>query len=157
MAAWEVTIGGLVQGEIEAWENWPEGYATPNRCIMYGALNWCQEHHTEIIDTLRTLLGAYPMVMPASIEVVNDPALRDRFERWRKTASIKAVERHKLYKRPGNWSARSRRPAYALREVLRRKLPDRTQPERPRGALGEIPRHGGRLLARTEVPRDGQN
>jgi 4-hydroxyphenylacetate 3-monooxygenase len=65
---------------------------------MYAALNWCQEHHTEIIDTLRTLLGAYPMVMPASIDVLNDDALRDRFERWWKTASIDAIERHKLYK-----------------------------------------------------------
>ena len=98
MAALEATIGGLVQGQIEAWENWPDGYATPNRRIMYAALNWCQEHHTEIIDTLRTLLGAYPMVMPASIDVMEDGVLRDRFERWWKTASIEAVERHKLYK-----------------------------------------------------------
>ena len=41
-----------VQGQIEAWEEWPEGYATPNRRIMYASLNWCQEHHTEIIDAL---------------------------------------------------------------------------------------------------------
>jgi len=98
MAAWEATIGGLVQGQIEAWEAWPEGYATPNRRIMYAALNWCQEHYTEIIDTLRTLLGGYPLVMPASIDVLSDATLRDRFERWWKTASIEAVERHKLYK-----------------------------------------------------------
>jgi 4-hydroxyphenylacetate 3-monooxygenase len=98
MAAWEGLIGGLVHGQIEAWEAWPQGFATPNRRIMYAALNWCQEHHTEIIDTLRTLLGAYPLVMPASIDVMADEALRDRFERWWKTASIEAIERHKLYK-----------------------------------------------------------
>ena len=98
MASWEALIGGLVQGQIEAWENWPEGYATPNRRIMYAGLNWCQEHHTEIIDTLRTLLGAYPMVMPASIDVMQDDTLRPRFESWWKTASIEAVDRHKLYK-----------------------------------------------------------
>ena len=98
LAALEATIGGLVQGQIEAWEEWPPGFATPNRRIMYATLNWCQEHHTEIIDTLRTLLGAYPMVMPASIDVVTDDVLRDRFERWWKTASIEAVDRHKLYK-----------------------------------------------------------
>ncbi|HTS41102.1 MAG TPA: 4-hydroxyphenylacetate 3-hydroxylase N-terminal domain-containing protein [Xanthobacteraceae bacterium] len=98
LAALEATIGGLVQGQIEAWEEWPKGYATPNRRIMYAALNWCQEHHTEIIDTLRTLLGAYPMVMPSSIDVMSDDGLRDRFERWWKTASIEAVDRFKLYK-----------------------------------------------------------
>jgi 4-hydroxyphenylacetate 3-monooxygenase len=98
LASLEALIGGLVQGQIEAWEAWPEGFATPNRRIMYAALNWCQEHHTEIIDILRTLLGGYPLVMPASIDVMTDEAMRDRFERWWKTASIEAVERHKLYK-----------------------------------------------------------
>jgi 4-hydroxyphenylacetate 3-monooxygenase len=98
LASLEALIGGLVQGQIEAWEAWPEGFATPNRRIMYAALNWCQEHHTEIIDALRTLLGGYPLVMPASIDVMTDEALRDRFERWWKTASIEAGERHKLYK-----------------------------------------------------------
>ena len=98
LASYEALIGGLVQGQIEAWEQWPEGFATPNRRIMYAGLNWCQEHHTEIIDTLRTLLGGYPLVMPASIDVMTDGALRERFERWWKTASIGAVDRHKLYK-----------------------------------------------------------
>jgi 4-hydroxyphenylacetate 3-monooxygenase len=98
LAALEALIGGLVAGQIEAWEAWPEGFATPNRRIMYAALNWCQEHHTEIVDILRTLLGGYPLVMPASIDVTTDDALRERFERWWRTPSIEAVERHKLYK-----------------------------------------------------------
>ena len=98
LAALEATIGGLVQGQIEAWEEWPKGYATPNRRIMYAALNWCQEHHSEIVDTLRTLVGGIPMLMPASIDVMTDVGLRDTFERWWKTPSIAAVERHKLYK-----------------------------------------------------------
>jgi 4-hydroxyphenylacetate 3-monooxygenase len=66
LAALEATIGGLVNGQIEACEQWPDGYATPNRRIMYATLNWCQEHHTEIIDALRTLAGAAPLQMPAS-------------------------------------------------------------------------------------------
>jgi 4-hydroxyphenylacetate 3-monooxygenase len=87
-----------VQGQIEAWEEWPKGYATPNRRIMYAALNWCQEHHSEIVDILRTLLGGIPLLMPASIDVVADATLRDTFERWWKTPTIAAAERHKLYK-----------------------------------------------------------
>jgi 4-hydroxyphenylacetate 3-monooxygenase len=98
LAALEALVGGLVHGQIDAWENWPGGFATPNRRIMYAALNWCQEHHSEIVDTLRTLLGGYPMVMPASIGVLTDETLRETFERWWKTPSIGAVERHKLYK-----------------------------------------------------------
>lgn len=98
LAALEATIGGLVQGQIEAYEEWPEGYATPNRRIMYATLNWCQEHHTEIIDILRTLAGAAPLQMPASIDLVTDPELKERFERWWSTPALAAVDRLKLYK-----------------------------------------------------------
>jgi len=42
--------------------------------------------NTEIIDTLRTLAGAAPLQMPASIDLVTDPELKDRFERWWGTA-----------------------------------------------------------------------
>jgi 4-hydroxyphenylacetate 3-monooxygenase len=98
LAALEATIGGMVNGQIEAWEEWPQGYATPNRRFMYASLNWCQEHHTEIIDILRTLLGGVPLQMPASIDVLSDPELRARFERWWATPSMAALPRMKLYK-----------------------------------------------------------
>ena len=98
LAALEATIGGLVAGQLQAWEQWPEGYATPNRRIMYATLNWCQEHHTEIIDIVRTLVGGVPLMMPASIDVVDDPELRDRFDRWWSTPTLDSVRRHKLYK-----------------------------------------------------------
>jgi 4-hydroxyphenylacetate 3-monooxygenase len=98
LAALEATIGGLINGQIEAWEEWPAGYATPNRRMMYATLNWCQEHHTEIIDMLRTFLGGIPLLMPASLDVMQDAALRDRFERWWATPSTPALDRYKLYK-----------------------------------------------------------
>ncbi len=98
LAALEATIAGLVNGQIEACENWPSGYVTPNRRMVYATLNWCQEHHAEIIDTLRTLAGAAPLQMPASIDLVTDPELKDRFERWWSTPALAAVDRLKLYK-----------------------------------------------------------
>ena len=57
-----------------------------------------QEHHSEIIDALRTLAGAAPLQMPASIDLVADPELKDRFERWWGTSSMPALDRLKLYK-----------------------------------------------------------
>jgi 4-hydroxyphenylacetate 3-monooxygenase len=98
LAALEATIGGMIHGQIEACEEWPSGYATPNRRIMYATLNWCQENHTEIIDMLRTFLGGIPLLMPASIEVMRDADLRQRFERWWRTPQTPSVERLKLYK-----------------------------------------------------------
>jgi 4-hydroxyphenylacetate 3-monooxygenase len=47
---------------------------------------------------LRTLLGGIPLLMPASIDVLADASLGNIFERWWKTPSIAAAERHKLYK-----------------------------------------------------------
>ena len=38
-----------------------------------------------------------------------------------------------------------RRPPYALRKVLRRQFDHRAQPERPRSAVGKVPRHGRRI------------
>ena len=98
LAALEATVGGLVNGQIEAYEQWPQDYATPNRRIMYATLNWCQEHHSEIIDALRTLAGAAPLQMPASIDLLANPELKDRFERWFGTPSMPALDRLKLYK-----------------------------------------------------------
>ncbi|HXQ52364.1 MAG TPA: 4-hydroxyphenylacetate 3-hydroxylase N-terminal domain-containing protein [Stellaceae bacterium] len=98
LAALEATIAGLVAGQIEGGEAWPEGFMTPNRRMMYATLNWCQENHSAIIDALRTLLGALPLQMPASIDVLGDPDLRARFERWWKTPNLDAVKRMKLYK-----------------------------------------------------------
>jgi 4-hydroxyphenylacetate 3-monooxygenase len=98
LAALEATIGALVNGQVEACEAWPAGFVTPNRRMVYAALNWCQEHHTEIIDTLRTLAGAAPLQMPASIDLVSDPELKDRFERWWGTSTMAAFDRFKLYK-----------------------------------------------------------
>jgi 4-hydroxyphenylacetate 3-monooxygenase len=98
LAALEATIGGLVHGQIDACESWPGTFVTPNRRMVYAALNWCQEHHTEIIDSLRTLAGAAPLQMPASIDLVADVQLRDRFTRWWGTASVDAASRYKLYK-----------------------------------------------------------
>jgi 4-hydroxyphenylacetate 3-monooxygenase len=158
MAAWEATIGGLVQGQIEAWEAWPEGYATPNRRIMYAALNWCQEHHTEIVDMLRTLLGGIPLLMPASIDVMTDDTLRATFERWWKTASIEAVERHKLYKLA--WDIVG--SEFAGRHMLYEKfyagnsLIVRNQNDREAPWQGFHDTVDG-LLARISVPGDGRD
>ncbi len=98
LAALEATIGAMVHGQIDAYEEWPKGYACPNRRYMYAALNWCQESYSPIIDTLRTLLGGTPLQMPASIDILADPSLKDRFERWWRTPSMEALSRMKLYK-----------------------------------------------------------
>ncbi len=48
MAAVESTIGGLVHGQINACESWPEGYVCFNRRIMYAGLDWCTQNYSTL-------------------------------------------------------------------------------------------------------------
>ncbi len=98
LAAFEATIAGLVAGQIEGWEELPSGYACFNRRYMYASLNWCQEHHTEIVDVLRTLLGGSVLQMPASASLLESEPLRQTFQEWFATPSIGAIDRLKLFK-----------------------------------------------------------
>ena len=98
MAALEAQLDGMIHGQIEAAESWPEGYLTFNRRMMYGALNWCTEQHSAIIDQLRELSGGGVFQMPASGDVMLDDYLRERFERYWQTPQMGAVDRMKLFK-----------------------------------------------------------
>ena len=98
LAALEAIISGLVHGQIDAYEDWPDGFVTPNRRIMYATLNWCQENHSKVVDTLRSLMGGVPLQIPARSDVQDDAELNDKFERWWATPNIGAADRMKLYK-----------------------------------------------------------
>ena len=101
-AALEATLGGMIAGQIQDAEDWPvvgnEGFKTFNRRYMYAALNWCTENHSAIIDALRELCGGGVFQMPADESVMEDPALREKFETYWQTPQLGALERMKLYK-----------------------------------------------------------
>jgi 4-hydroxyphenylacetate 3-monooxygenase len=96
--ALEATLGGMIAGQIQDAEDWPEGYKTFNRRYMYAALNWCTESHSSIIEALRELCGGGVFQMPADISVMHDPKLRAQFEQYWQTPQLAALERMKLYK-----------------------------------------------------------
>ena len=98
LCALEATLGGMIAGQIQDAEDWPEGFKTFNRRYMYAALNWCTEGHSAIIDVLRELCGGGVFQMPADITVMNDPAMRAEFETFWQTPQLGALERMKLFK-----------------------------------------------------------
>ena len=98
LAALEATLGGMIHGQIEAWENWPEGWACVNRRYVYAALNWCTEMYGPLVDILRELSGGGVFQMPASVTVMNDPHLRRLFETYWQTPQLAALDRVKLFK-----------------------------------------------------------
>lgn len=75
MASVEGAIAGLVNGQINAYESWPEGYVCFNRRMMYAALDWCTQNYTAFIDHLRELCGGDVFQMPADISVMEDEHL----------------------------------------------------------------------------------
>jgi len=97
-AALEATLGGMIAGQVQDAEDWPEGWKTFNRRYMYAALNWCTESHSQIIDALRELCGGGIFQMPADISVMQDAKLRAQFEAYWQTPQLGATERMKLYK-----------------------------------------------------------
>ncbi len=97
-AALEAALGGMIAGQLQDAEDWPEGFKTFNRRYMYAALNWCTESHSMIIDALRELSGGGIFQMPADASVMHDPQLRKLFETYWQTPQLGAVERMKLYK-----------------------------------------------------------
>ena len=98
MSAVEGQIAGMVHGQIEAYESWPEGYVCFNRRMMYAALEWCTQNYSAFIDKLRELCGGGVFQMPADISVVDDAELARRFDAYFQTPQAGALERMKLFK-----------------------------------------------------------
>jgi len=98
VAAVESMIGGMVNGQIEAFEQWPEGYVCFNRRMMYAAVEWCTQNYTTFVDRLRELCGGGVFLMPADTTVLHSPELADQFSSFFQTPQATAVERMKLFK-----------------------------------------------------------
>lgn len=98
MSAVEGMIAGMVNGQIEAFESWPEGYACFNRRMMYAALEWCTQNYSTFVDKLRELCGGGVFQMPADISVVENEELARKFTTYFQTPQSGAVERMKLFK-----------------------------------------------------------
>ena len=145
MASLEAMIGGLVHGQIHAYEDWPGGpehYVCFNRRIMYAALNWCTESHGAIIEMLRELTGGSIFQMPADESVLGNDELRRTFELALVVAQRERARPHEaLPPRLGPGRLGIRRPPPAIREILFRSRRRGARPQRPRGAVGPFPRH----------------
>jgi 4-hydroxyphenylacetate 3-monooxygenase len=96
LAAMQATLEGLIMGQINSGEDHPNGYHTVNRRYVYAALHWCTNHHAEICDTVRELMGAGVFQMPADASVLQDPKLRETFETYWSVPGQSAKERMKL-------------------------------------------------------------
>ena len=119
LAAMEATLEGLIMGQINAGEAHPNGYHTVNRRYVYAALHWCTNHHAEICDTVRELMGAGVFQMPADASVLEDAKLARAVRNLLVGAGPAGRAAHEAAQsRLGPARFRFRRPTHAVREVL---------------------------------------
>jgi 4-hydroxyphenylacetate 3-monooxygenase len=98
LAGMEAGYAGMIDGQIEAYQNVDHGFVLFNRRYLYAAIHWAMENHSELIDILRELMGGGQFQFPASIDVMDDPELRDIFTAFWTAGDHTAVERMKLFK-----------------------------------------------------------
>jgi 4-hydroxyphenylacetate 3-monooxygenase len=98
LAAYEAGFAGMIDGQIEACQPANDGYVVFNRRYLYAALHWAMENHSMMIDTLRELMGGGHFQFPASINVLDDPELRETFETFWAAGEYGAIDRMKLFK-----------------------------------------------------------
>ncbi len=98
LAAMEAALEGLIMGQIACGEAQVPGYLTVNRRYVYAALHWCTNHHAEICDTVRELMGAGVFQMPADASVLDEPAILQKFETYWATPHESATARMKLFR-----------------------------------------------------------
>ena len=98
LAAMQATLEGLIMGQIGCGENWVKDFHTVNRRYVYAALHWCTNHHAQICDTVRELMGAGVFQMPADATVLDDPVLREKFETYWSAPGQTAADRMKLFR-----------------------------------------------------------
>lgn len=97
-AAAEAAFSAMIDAQHMACEPIDNGYMLYNRRYMYAALHWAMENHSTLLDQIRELMGGGTFQMPASVSVLNDPALKLLFDEYWSTPKETALERMKLFK-----------------------------------------------------------
>ena len=98
LAAMEAGFGAMIDGQLHRYHEVDNGFVLFNRRALYASIHWAMENHSLLLDTVRELMGGGPFQFPASINVLDDPHLKDMFETYWSTGEYDAIERMKFFK-----------------------------------------------------------
>jgi len=98
LAALYGIIKGLVQGQIQDYEELGNGYVNYNRHYMYAAIYFATQNYDQICAKVRELSGGSVLQMPADVSVLSNPKTRALFEELWQTPTHTALEKFKLFK-----------------------------------------------------------
>ena len=91
-------IAGMVHGQIDAFERWPEGYVCFNRRMMYAGARMVHAELRLFIDKLRELCGGGVFQMPAESRCWTIRTSRASSTPTSRPRRAEAVTRMKLFK-----------------------------------------------------------
>ena len=98
LAAQQAALEAIIQGQLSQPESLVDGYLNINRRYMYAALHWCTTNYSKICDVIRDLMGGGPFQMPADISIIDNPEMKNTFEKYWSVPGQTAIDRMKLYK-----------------------------------------------------------
>ena len=98
LAAQQAALEAIIQGQLSQPESLVDGYLNINRRYMYAAHHWCTTNYSKICDVIRDLMGGGPFQMPADISVIDNPEMKNTFEKYWSVPGQTAIDRMKLYK-----------------------------------------------------------
>lgn len=98
LAAMEAGYNAMIDGQIEAFQEAPNGHVIFNRRYLYATIHWAMENHSAVIDIVREFMGGGHFQFPASIDVLDDPELAELFTTYWTAGDFGAVDRMKLFK-----------------------------------------------------------
>ena len=146
LAAMEAGYNAMIDGQIEACQPFDNGFVVFNRRYLYAAIHWAMENHSQLIDIMRELMGGGQFQFPASIDVLEDPELRDMFETYLDRRRVCRRRPHEAVQaRLGPGRLRPRQPRHVVREILRRPGLCGAQLQFHQRAMGRPARRGRRI------------
>jgi 4-hydroxyphenylacetate 3-monooxygenase len=90
-------VEGLLHG-MEAKGRMFGNYFIPDRALLYSAQVLTQQLYPKVIQTLRELAGASPIMLPSSVEDFANPELAGIIDKTQKSSAVSPEERVKFFK-----------------------------------------------------------
>jgi len=144
LAAMEAGYHAMIDGQIEACAPFDNGFVIFNRRYMYAAIHWAMEHHSELIDIMRELMGGGQFQCPGQHRGGRGcraaRAVRHLLDRRR---ICRGGPHEAVQARLGPDRLRPRKPRRLLREVLRRPRVRGAQLQFHQRAVGRAACRGG--------------
>ncbi|MFC5728913.1 MULTISPECIES: 4-hydroxyphenylacetate 3-hydroxylase family protein [Nocardioides] len=94
MALYVGMLDGLIQGQEASPEQWPSGFVSNNREVLYATMAWSSQQFPQFALRMRELIGGHPFRQPADVSAFENPASVDAYLRTSGQTNIEDAKEH---------------------------------------------------------------